>query len=174
VLARANFVLPAAVSVETIEANAGSTGLVLTGNALAQTILGGACNDTLTGGGGGDVLIGNGGQDVIKGTNGSIDRMRFLLPSDSAVGATRDVIQAFNPAEGDRIDLATIDANLGVAGNQAFTFIGKSTFTGAGSQLRYFVSGSDSIIQGAISGTTVAFEIRVQGTTSLAAGDFML
>jgi Ca2+-binding RTX toxin-like protein len=174
VLARANFVLPAAVSVETIEANAGSTGLVLTGNALAQTILGGAGNDTLTGGGGGDVLIGNGGQDVIKGTNGSIDRMRFLLPSDSAVGATRDVIQAFNPAEGDRIDLATIDANLGVAGNQAFTFIGKSTFTGAGSQLRYFVSGSDSIIQGAISGTTVAFEIRVQGTTSLAAGDFML
>ncbi len=178
VLARASYILPAAVSVETIEANAGGTGLILTGNALPQTILGGAGGDALSGGGasggGIDILVGNGGLDILKGTAGSIDRMRFLLPSDSAVGANRDVIQAFNPAEGDRIDLAAIDANTGVGGDQAFTFIGKNTFTGAGGELRYIVSGLDSTIQGAINGSTVAFEIRVQGTTSLAAGDFLL
>ncbi|MCX7378009.1 MAG: hypothetical protein NTY94_14875 [Alphaproteobacteria bacterium] len=174
VLARANFILPAAVSVEVIEANAGATGLILTGNALAQSILGGAGNDTLTGGGGGDTLVGNGGIDTLKGTAGSIDRMRFLLPSDSAVGLNRDVIQAFNAAEGDRIDVSAIDASAGLAGDQAFTFIGKNTFTGTGSELRYIVSGLDSIIQGAITGGTVAFEIRVQGTFSLSAGDFLL
>ena len=173
VLARANFALPAAVSVEVIEANAGAVGLVLSGNALPQSILGGAGSDTLTGGGGGDVLTGNGGLDVVKGTAGSIDRMRFLLPSDSAVGAGRDLIQAFNPVEGDRIDLAAIDAGTAL-GDQAFAFRGTFGFTGAGSELRYFVSGTDSIIQGAINGSTVAFEIRVQGTTSLAAGDFLL
>ncbi len=174
VLARSNFALPAAVSVETIEANAGTIGLVLTGNKLAQTILGGAGKDTITGGGGGDALVGNGGFDTLKGTAGSADRIRFLLPSDSAVGANRDLIQAFNPAEGDRIDLTAIDATVGVLGNQAFTFRGASAFTGVGSELRFSVSGSDSIIQGAITGKTVAFEIRVQGTTSLVAGNFML
>jgi len=61
-----------------------------------------------------------------------------------------------------------------VVGDQAFTFIGKNTFTGTGSELRYIVSGLDSIIQGAINGSTVAFEIRVQGTFSLTAGDFIL
>ena len=37
--------------------NAGSTGLALTGNAFANTIVGGAGNDTLTGGDGDDTLI---------------------------------------------------------------------------------------------------------------------
>jgi hypothetical protein len=99
---------------------------------------------------------------------------RFLAAADSAVGAARDVIQAFNPAGGDRIDLAAIDANAALAGDQGFAFLGTAAFTGAAGQLRYDVAGADVILQGTIAGTTPAFEIRLAGLGALAAGDFTL
>lgn len=40
--------------------------------------------------------------------------------------------------------------------------------------MRFFASGGDSFIQAAITGSTVAFEIRVQGVASLSATDFIL
>jgi Ca2+-binding RTX toxin-like protein len=174
VLARASFTLGAGVSVETIQADAGTTGLTLTGNLLAQAIIGGAGGDTLIGGGGGDILIGGAGTDVLRGTAGSQDIFRFLLPGDSGVGALRDVIQTFSAADLDRIDLSAIDANPTLFGDQAFTFRGTGAFTGAAGELRFFVSGGDSFIQGTIAGATATFEIRVQGVTSLVAGNFNL
>jgi Ca2+-binding RTX toxin-like protein len=174
VLVAASYALPAGAEVEVIQAQPGAPGLSITGNAVAQTLIGGAGPDLLVGNGGGDILVGNAGFDVLQGAAGFADTMRFLLPGDSVVGTQRDVVQAFNPAEGDRIDLAAIDANPGLAGDQGFTFRGTDAFTGAGAELRFFVSGSSSVIQAAISGSTVAFEIRVSGLTSLGAGDFLL
>jgi Ca2+-binding RTX toxin-like protein len=52
------------------------------------------------------------------------DSFRFTALADSVVGTSRDLITAFSQAEGDRIDLATIDANTRLSGNQAFAFIG--------------------------------------------------
>jgi Ca2+-binding RTX toxin-like protein len=174
VLARANFTLGIGASVEAIKVDFGTAGLTLTGNALPQTITGGAGNDVLTGGSGGDALIGGAGTDVLKGTTGSADRFAFLLPSDSGLGAVRDLIQGFDGASGDRIDLSEIDANLALFGDQAFTFLGAAGAFSAGGQLRFVTSGGDSFLLGSISGPTAAFEIRIQGVTSLAAGDFIL
>jgi hypothetical protein len=84
------------------------------------------------------------------------------------------VIQGFNGAEGDRIDLSAIDANDLLALDQGFTWRGTSAFTGGRGELRYDVAGPDVIVKGTISGAAVAFEIRVAGLGVLGAGDFKL
>ncbi|MBS0154539.1 MAG: calcium-binding protein [Nitrospira sp.] len=95
----------------------------LTGNAGANVINGGAGADVLTGGGGRDTLIGGLGND----------RFDYNAVTDSLTGAaTRDVILGFNgngAGVGDVIDLSTIDANVLVAGNQAFG-LGQLTYIG--------------------------------------------
>jgi hypothetical protein len=53
------------------------------------------------------------------------------------VGANADRITDFSHAQGDRIDLAGIDARFTVAGDQAFSFIGTGLYTGVAGQLRY-------------------------------------
>jgi serralysin len=71
VWATVNYVLTAGSEVEFLRANAGATGLTLTGNALANTLVGGTGNDTLNGGGGNDTLSGNAGADVMTGGAGN-------------------------------------------------------------------------------------------------------
>ena len=44
----------------------------------------------------------------------------------------------FNHAEGDLIDLKTIDADVLAVGNQAFSFIGTAGFSGAPGEIRYY------------------------------------
>ena len=158
---------------EFLRNNTIGTGLALTGNTLVQTITGALGNDTLASGGGGDVLIGGGGTDSLAGGAGA-DTFRFLLASDSAVGAGRDSIIGFVSADGDRIDLSALDPNDVLAGNQAFSFRGSAPFSGARGELRFQPSGADVIVQGTFTGAAVAFEIRVAGVASLAAGDFNL
>src|SRR5262249_21186760 len=80
----------------------------------------GAGTDTLTGGLGDDTFV-------------------FATAAEAGNGATRDVItdvEGVGVAGGDVIDVSGIDANTGVAGDQAFTFIGAAAFTAAG-QLHY-------------------------------------
>ncbi|MEZ5829043.1 MAG: hypothetical protein R3D30_07705 [Hyphomicrobiales bacterium] len=50
----------------------------------------------------------------------------------------------FNRAEQDGIDLRTIDAMKGVAGNQTFKFIGKQGFHDVKGELRFEDKGSRS------------------------------
>ena len=70
-------------------------------------------------------------------------------------------------AEGDKIDLTKIDANLLKTGLDAFTFIGSESFTGAG-QLRF----DNEILSGNINGNLAAdFEIHLVGVTSFTAND---
>ncbi|HET7882024.1 MAG TPA: hypothetical protein VFL55_14150, partial [Acetobacteraceae bacterium] len=66
VYASANYTLTAGSEIEFLRANAGATGLALTGNDFANTIVGGTGNDTLTGGLGNDTLTGGGGGDVFS------------------------------------------------------------------------------------------------------------
>jgi serralysin len=94
---------------------------------------GGIGNDTLIAGDGVDTLNGSSGRDILTGGAGN-DRFVFAAVSDSPLGAAVcDVLQAgggatafqgAGGAAGDRIDLAAIDANATVAGNQAFIFSG--------------------------------------------------
>lgn len=82
-----------------------------------DVVYGGHGNDTITGGGDKDILYGNEGADVF----------RYPDKLDSFPGYRNlhvDVIKDFNVAQGDKIDLRTIDANSSVAGDQAFIFAG--------------------------------------------------
>ncbi|WP_221939211.1 hypothetical protein, partial [Mycobacterium sp. KBS0706] len=69
-----------------------------------------------------------------------------------------------------------IDANTGVAGDQAFTFIGAGLFTGVAGQLRA-VNNAPGVttIAGDINGDGVSdFHIQLTGNLTLFAGDFVL
>jgi Ca2+-binding RTX toxin-like protein len=140
-----------------------------TGNAAANVITGNAGNTVLTGGAGIDTLIGGLGDD----------RFDFNALEESGVGAgNNDVIADFTGAGalgGDLIDLAGIDANGGVAGNQAFALIGTSAFSAAG-QVRYLQVGTDTFVQANTDAdtATIEFELKLAGLHALSGVDFVL
>ena len=172
----------------------------LLGDNLTNTLNGGAGGDNLFGLGGNDLLIGgdgsdfslhgDAGNDVLRGGLGADhlfgglgnDFFDFDTVADSAPGA-RDIVRAdggaiafegAGMAGGDRIDLAGIDANTIVGGNQAFVFGG----TGIG-RVSAVTSGTDTLIRGNTD-NDAAFEfallIEDGGVLASAyrAGDFML
>ncbi|NJM29667.1 MAG: hypothetical protein HC855_05815, partial [Rhizobiales bacterium] len=114
---------------------AGTLHFNLTGNGLANRLTGNAANNILTGGLGRDILTGNAG----------FDRFDFNATAESAV--TADIITDFNAGTNasliDRIDVATIDADITLAGNQAFVFGGAFT---AG-HIRAIQSGANVVLQ---------------------------
>jgi len=148
------------------------------GGAAADVLRGGAMNDRITGGDGNDKLYGNDGVDILTGglgadvLYGGLGDDRFVLTdiADSTVAAS-DTIADWNV--GDRINLSAIDANTGVAGDQAFTFIGSAAFSAAG-QLQV-TSGAVTFVRGDIDGDGAAdFAIKLSGPQTLAAGSFIL
>ncbi|NGO50253.1 calcium-binding protein [Allomesorhizobium camelthorni] len=171
----------------------GSSNLNGTGNSLNNTlvgnsganslnggdgndyIVGGAGNDTLTGGAGNDRLIGGTGSDILNGGTGN-DTFDFDLASDSPAGpALRDSIVGGFSHGSDLIDLATIDANTLLAGNQAFSFIGSAAFSGVAGQLRYTNYNGTVIIDADVNGDSTAdMQILVAGTNFMTGTDFIL
>jgi Ca2+-binding RTX toxin-like protein len=122
----------------------------LTGNTVANQIFGGAGADFLTGGAGADTFV-------------------FKAIQDSAAGHEDQIID-FTSAQGDHIDLAGIDANTQVAGDQAFSYIGSTAFSDVAGQLRY----ADHFLEGDINGDgTADFRIHVN-VASLTHSDFVL
>jgi Ca2+-binding RTX toxin-like protein len=162
----------------------------LYGQSGNDTIRGGGGNDRVYGGSGTDILYGDDGVDNVRGGGGADrcdggtgnDRYSYETVSDSAPGtANRDVILAFanvGATVGDQIDLAAIDANTVVGGNQAFVFRGTAAISGAG-QVNVVASGGDTLIRANIGGTLAPeLEIVVQDGTATpgqwVAGDFIL
>lgn len=150
----------------------GSGGDRLAGTNGANRIEGRAGNDTILGMLGPDVLIGNAGLDVINcgaETTNNVDTVTYLAAGDSVVGANRDQILNFKP--GDRISLSAIDANVKVAGNQAFTF---NMTTPRANSIWYVKSGANLIVKADVNGNTPPdFEILVKDRTSLLSTDFV-
>jgi len=143
------------------------------GSAHADTLIGSSAANALTGGAGADTLTGGAGKDTLAGGAGA-DRFIFAARGDSVVGANADRITDFSHGQGDRIDLAAIDANAGVAGNQAFSFIGTAAYTGVAGQLRT-VTGSVTTIGGDVNGDKISdFHITLSGAVALVATDFVL
>ena len=164
----------------------------LTGNALnnsmtadinSDTIDGGSGNDRLFGGGGNDTLIGGAGNDSLKGDGGTDiasggDGADTFVYDDGEFGglrgSTADRIADFSHAEGDRIQLALVDANSALAGDQAFVFIGNAAFSGAAGELRYQQIGGNTYVRGDVNGDGAAdFWIRLDGLYNLETGDFI-
>ena len=118
----------------------------LTGDGGANRLEGAAGNDGLVGGGGNDTILGGAGQDTMTGGTGS-DRFVWNALSESSA-ASPDRVVDFAWAEGDVLDLSAIDANLGLAGDQAFTLMAGNTFAGGGQgSIRQSQSGGDTRIE---------------------------
>jgi trimeric autotransporter adhesin len=168
-------------------------GNVITGNGANNTVFGLDGNDTLLGNGGNDVLDGGGGNDTLVGGLGvdtidggvGADIYRYTDVAESrpsAVLVLADQLQ-FSQLDGDRIDVSAIDANVTIAGNNAFAFVGTAAFTAAG-QLRYDVTstgGGSSVLKieasvDADSDAEFQVDIRVFGAIppTLTVADFML
>ena len=115
------------------------------------------------------VVLAFGGADTLAGGAGA-DMFSF----DSASEAAADVIADFNRGEGDRIDLASVDAGTD-PGHQDFYFTGNLGFFGYGRELRYeAVSGGVRLI-GDIDGDTSAdFSIYILGVSSILAVDLII
>ena len=97
------------------------------------------------------------------------------MTDSGLISATaNDIITAF--AKGaDKIDLSALDANASTSANDAFTFINASAFSATKGQLHYVVSGANIILEGDVTGDSVAdFQIQINGITSIGAGDIIL
>ena len=141
----------------------------LTGNNGHNTLNGGAGNDPLSGGAGNDTLSGGAGADKLTGGAGA-DPFAYTLTTDSLL-TSRDSILDFTRGQ-DKLDLSQIDANTGISGDQAFTFIGSAAFSGAG-QVRFDAS-THTLFGNVDNNTTADFAIDLAQLTLLTASDFIL
>jgi Ca2+-binding RTX toxin-like protein len=136
---------------------------------------GGVGNDYLDGGVGNDKLIGGPGVDTMAGGFGA-DSFIFQSTFDSPPAFFEDRILDFNRFQGDRIDLSAIDANTGVFGNQAFTFVGFDPTPGTG-QVGFSVVGGQTFVQvntDADAAIEMQFKVSGPGVPGMLAGDFVL
>ena len=133
-----------------------------------DTLNGFGGNDYLSGGTENDILRGGGGQDVLEGGSG-FDRFDYDSVAQSQVGAgafAGDFIVDFVGnlgAAGDQIDLSTIDANVNVAGNQAFV-VGQLSYSATGILLADVIGGADLEI--ALVGTVGIPPLDIVGATN--------
>jgi Ca2+-binding RTX toxin-like protein len=137
-------------------------------------VFGGLVDDVIVGSRNGDLIQGNGGADTLTGGQGA-DVFRYLSASDSTSSATDRILDF--AAGTDKIDLGRIDADTQTAGDQAFSWIGSSAFSGSAGQLRAYQEGSNWILQGDTDGDGSAdFVVLVtpDGPTPLSASDFVL
>lgn len=142
----------------------------LYGTAGSNALLGGAGADILHGRAGADRIVGGAGQDSLFG-GAEADLFVFVALGDSLVGKRRDVIHDF-ATRLDRIDLTGLDAQAGLAGDQALAFAGT---TAAAHSVWYAKGRSDIVLRADVTGDRTAdFEIRLAGATSLLADDLLL
>ncbi len=142
---------------------------IIVGNDYNNSIWAGGGNDVVYGGKGDDVLIGQWGHDTLIGGAGN-DRFDF----NDAKQMGWDTIVDFT--KGDVIDLRDIDANVTVAGVQAFTFVGRTWLANPG-DLGFYQDTARGCtwIQGDTNGDKLYdFSIRVEGLLRFEAGDFLL
>ena len=151
-----------------VEGVGNGLGNTITGNGNANTLRGLGGADTLLGLGGNDVLDGGAGTDMLTGGAGS-DVFRFGALAHSTVAAPDRITDfTYSTAGYDKVDLAAIDANAGLAGNQAFAFIGGKAFSGAAGELRVTAAGTGNwLASGDVNGDAVAdFAIMIQSASA--------
>ncbi|MET0359814.1 MAG: M10 family metallopeptidase C-terminal domain-containing protein [Pararhizobium sp.] len=147
----------------------------LTGDSAANRLDGDKGNDRLSGGNGNDTLIGGAGSDILTGGAGA-DTFVYASWTESQTGTKlRDTITDFSSSSGDRIDLSGIDANLLLDGVQHFSFIGASTFTKTGGELRFAILKSTTTVYGDLDGDGQSdLALYFDDRLTLQAGDFIV
>jgi Ca2+-binding RTX toxin-like protein len=147
----------------------------LNGSQGADTLVGNGGVNVLNGFAGADTLRGGGARDQLTGGAGADSFVYGAIGDSPSSAAGRDLITDFSHAQGDRIDLSLIDADTGVAGDQAFTFLGTGLFTGVAGQLHTWTDAGNTIVSGDVNGDKVAdFAIALTGVMAPVAGDFVL
>lgn len=127
----------------------------MNGNAKANVLKGGNAIDYITGGKGADIITGGGDADLFIFRKGDTGKTKKLA----------DLITDFNIKQGDKIDLRLWDSNLKQPGTQDFDFIGKEKFSKDAGELRYEMSGKETLLTGDTNGDgKVDFLIRFKGT----------
>ncbi|HMQ91706.1 MAG TPA: calcium-binding protein [Amaricoccus sp.] len=126
-------------------------------------------DDELAGGAGNDALNGGLGRDRLTGHSGA-DRFVFNSIEEAGKGPGRDVTVDFVHGS-DRIDLARIDADVTLGGNQAFQFIGDSRFSGVAGEVNY----RNGFGSGDVDGDLRAdFHIEIADHATVEISDFIL
>ncbi|MEF8747646.1 MAG: cadherin-like domain-containing protein [Candidatus Accumulibacter propinquus] len=148
----------------------------LTGNSGANNLAGGSGNDTLDGGAGNDSLVGGAGKDLLIGSAGN-DVFDFNALSEMGITiASGDVISDFVRSQ-DKIDLSTLDADTGIAGDQIFSapVVGGS-FSGvfANPGDLFFDSVAHVLYGNTDADAAAEFAIQLTGVSTLAATDLFL
>jgi serralysin len=144
-------------------------------NTIIENAIGGSARDYLYGNDVSNKLSGNGGNDVLDGSKGNdiytggtgADEFRI-----SEIGYI-DRIMDFTSGS-DKIRMSEIDANAGVAGNQAFTFISGAAFSGVAGELRQYTDAGQHYLAGDVNGDGVAdFTINIGSSTAVASDLFL-
>jgi Ca2+-binding RTX toxin-like protein len=139
---------------------------ILTGLDGADSLSGATGTDTLVGGAGDDTLVGGSNADYFVYADGPV-------PGGSGLGV--DTIMDFSHSTGDKLDLSGLDANTGVGGDQAFTFIGANSFHGIAGELRFATISGGVAVMGDTNGDGLAdFTINLNAVTTLVSTDFIL
>lgn len=147
VQAAVSYTLAAGIAIQELRAEGAVN---LTGNGSSNRLVAGTGVNNLTGGGGRDV---------------------FVFDFGSSTSSARDTITDFTQGL-DRVDLGGIDANSGLAGDQAFLGLGNSAGV---NRLWWLASGSDLILRGDIDGNATAdFELLLRNLANLTTADIIL
>lgn len=138
-----------------------------------ENVYGGFGDDRIVGDYNDNTLYGGGGADILGGGSGA-DTFLYLSVSDSGPGElARDVIMDFKGKDGDRINLAAVDANAALPGHQTLVFHGQT----AGSHgVWYQAEGNGSTLLFAdVDGDARAdFSVSFLGVESLSHTDLVL
>lgn len=136
-----------------------------------ENVVGCGADDAIFGNNGANRLTGGRGFDQLTGRGGA-DTFIWGAGNEAPVSASSiDLVTDFSRNQGDRLDLSGIDANSRVGGDQAFTFIATSPFSGQAGQLQF----ADDILSGDTNGDRRAdFRIGLINVTGLIAADIVL
>ncbi|WP_121629658.1 calcium-binding protein [Tropicibacter alexandrii] len=156
----------------------------LLGGTENDSLDGGIENDQLRGGDGEDTLYGGVGRDILIGGDfvaggfpgdGAADTFVYTDVTESQVGAGgRDIIRDFEDGL-DIMDLSAIDAITGTPGDDAFTFIGSSGFSGTAGELRAVTTAAATIVQADVDGDGNSdFDVFLNGVLVMDTSDFVL
>jgi Ca2+-binding RTX toxin-like protein len=172
----------AGVTVNLATTNAQNTGAGSDRLSGFENAIGSGFNDTLTGNTGNNVLTGLAGNDTLNGGAGA-DTMTGGLDNDSFVfkaladstTTTPDFIIDFESGL-DQINLATIDANTAISGNQAFALVTAPNANVVANSVTWYEENGVTVVQADVNGNATAdLKIVLQGINlNLHASDFVL
>ncbi|MEZ5873949.1 MAG: M10 family metallopeptidase [Hyphomicrobiales bacterium] len=143
----------------------------ISGNDADNQLEGARGNDKLFGRDGNDTLIGHRGRDTLSGGPGD-DIFDFNSVAHSRPSKP-DYITDFEHGY-DKVDLSSIDAKTGKAGNQTFKWIGKTKFHDKKGELHYKDLGSKVLVQGDVDGDGRADFALLIKVDTIDADDFNL